>query len=270
MWWLIGAAGAVLVAGAAYRKRSLSLSGMLAAILMGTVYFGAGSLFWFGMLLLFFATSTMLSRLWHEQKADLEASYDKTGTRDAGQVFANGGIGMLLVIGYALYPSEAWVYLFIGAMATVTADTWATEIGTLSRKPPVSVLTFRRITTGESGGVSLPGTIAAGGGALLIGVAAWLLQALAPLGGTAPPMAPTVLAGLLGGVAGAFADSLLGATVQRMRRCTVCGREVESRQHCGRETVYARGWRWMDNDAVNAISSLAGAGVALAAGLFLA
>ena len=51
MDWLIGAAGALIVAGAAYRKRSLSESGAAAAILMGTIYYGAGNVFWFGTLL---------------------------------------------------------------------------------------------------------------------------------------------------------------------------------------------------------------------------
>lgn len=139
--WLIGACGALLVAGAAYWKQSLSLSGMLAAIVMGTIYFGAGNAFWFGILLLFFISSSLLSKLHHENKAELEATYDKTGRRDAGQVFANGGLGMLLVLLNAIYPLEIWGFLFIGVMATVTSDTWATEIGTLAKRPPRSVLT---------------------------------------------------------------------------------------------------------------------------------
>ena len=77
--WLIGACGALLVAGAAYWKQSLSFSGMLAAIVMGTIYFGAGNAFWFGILLLFFISSSLLSKLHHENKAELEATYDKTG-----------------------------------------------------------------------------------------------------------------------------------------------------------------------------------------------
>lgn len=60
MDWLIGAAGALIVAGAAYRKRSLSESGAAAAILMGTIYYGAGNVFWFGTLLLFHNVYTSL------------------------------------------------------------------------------------------------------------------------------------------------------------------------------------------------------------------
>lgn len=262
--WGIGFCGALLVAGAAYYKQSLSFSGMLAAIAMGTIYFGAGNAFWFGILLLFFISSSLLSKLHHENKVELEATYDKTGRRDAGQVFANGGLGMLLVLLNAIYPLEMWGYLFIGVMATVTSDTWATEIGTLAKKPPRSVLTWRSLPTGTSGGVSLPGTLAAAAGGALIGAASWLLRAAS--GMPDHSFLLLTLAGLLGGLAGAFADSGLGATVQRMNRCTVCGREVEASRHCGQPTVYARGWRWMDNDAVNAVSSIIGGVVALLVG----
>ncbi len=151
MLWILGACGALLVAGAAYRKRSLSFSGMIAAFVMGTVYFGAGNAFWFGILLLFFISSSLLSKLHHENKAELELTYDKTGTRDAGQVFANGGMGMMLVLLNAVYPLELWGFLFIGVMATVTSDTWATEIGTLAKKPPRSVLTGKVLPAGNLG-----------------------------------------------------------------------------------------------------------------------
>lgn len=90
MDWIIGAVCAFIVAGAAYAKKSLTLSGCLAAVLMGTIYYGAGNLFWFGTLLLFFITSTLLSKYRKERKQELEKSYAKTGNRDAGQVFANG------------------------------------------------------------------------------------------------------------------------------------------------------------------------------------
>ncbi|ASA26227.1 DUF92 domain-containing protein [Paenibacillus donghaensis] len=256
MQWIIGAIGALVVAGAAYWKQSLSFSGMLAALVMGTVYFGAGNLFWFGILLLFFISSSLLSRLRHDNKADLEETYAKTGRRDAGQVFANGGMGMLLVLLYAIYPLELWSFLFIGVMATVTSDTWATEIGTLSRKPPRSVLTGRVMKAGASGGVSLLGTMAAAAGGVLIGVSSWLLRTMS--GMPEQPFLLLALCGLLGGLAGAFADSILGATVQQMNRCLVCGREVESLQHCGVKTEHARGWKWMSNDRVNMISSLIG------------
>ncbi|MDO7906030.1 DUF92 domain-containing protein [Paenibacillus sp. JX-17] len=264
MDWIIGAVCAVAVGGAAFAKKSLTLSGFLAAVVMGAVYYGAGNVFWFGTLLLFFVTSTALSKYKQERKRDLEQSYAKTGERDAGQVFANGGIGMVLCLLNAVWPSPLWGYAFIGVMATVTADTWATEIGSLSRRAPRSVLNGKVLEPGASGGVSWLGSGAAAAGGLLIGLGAWLFLDL--MGTPALSLPGWVLMGLLGGWAGAFTDSYLGATVQDMYRCTVCGKWVEVQEHCGHPTVHARGWLWMSNDAVNLISSLAGGAAAVLIG----
>lgn len=85
MQWVIGALGALIVAGAAYWKQSLSLSGMIAAVVMGTIYFGAGNAFWFGILLIFFITSSLLSKLHHDNKAELELTYAKTSAAMPGR-----------------------------------------------------------------------------------------------------------------------------------------------------------------------------------------
>ncbi len=271
--WLIGLACAGLIAGLGYRKQWLSGSGAIAAAMMGTIYYAAGSLLWFGLLILFFISGSVLSRMKRERKRRMEQDYAKGSRRDAGQVFANGGLGMLLCLGNAFAPHEAWVLAFVGVMATVTADTWATEMGSLSRKPPRSVLNGRVLEPGASGGVSLRGTMAAAAGGSIIGGAAWLFSLLSSAGNPYTDLSSfvsvlygacvMVFAGLIGGLAGCFADSYLGATVQLMHRCTVCGKIVETNIHHGQPTVYARGWRWMNNDMVNAVSSIFGGAVAL-------
>ncbi|MGC5771217.1 DUF92 domain-containing protein [Paenibacillus pabuli] len=268
MDWIIGAVCAFIVAGAAYAKKSLTLSGCLAAIIMGTIYYGAGNLFWFGTLLLFFITSTLFSKFRKDRKQELEKSYAKTGNRDAGQVMANGGIGMFLCLGNWVLPHPAWLYAFIGVMATVTSDTWATEWGSLSRKPPRSVLTWKVLIPGTSGGVSLLGTLAAAIGGALIGVGASFFSWVSGIEGMG--LLSWACLGLIGGLAGAFADSYLGATVQYMYRCTVCGREVEVSEHCGHPTVRSRGWTWMSNDLVNVLSSIIGGCLAIGLGIILA
>ncbi|WP_411346732.1 DUF92 domain-containing protein [Paenibacillus sp. WLX1005] len=273
MDWLVGALCAGLISGLGYRKRWLSGSGACAAAMMGTIYYGAGNLLWFGLLILFFISGSVLSKMKRERKRKMEQDYAKGSRRDAGQVFANGGLGMLLCIGNAIAPHPAWVLAFVGIMATVTADTWATEWGSLSRKPPRSVLNGRILEPGASGGISLRGTVAAAAGGLVIGIAAWMFSIISPVGNPYTEYSggsdlmhggwQLIMAGLIGGLAGCFADSYLGATVQLMYRCTVCDKIVETTMHCGQPTVYARGWRWMNNDMVNAISSIAGGAVAL-------
>lgn len=304
IYWGIGALGAALVAGLAYRKHSLSLSGMVAAIVMGTVYFGAaqGAWFWFGLLLLFFISSSLLSRLKAEHKHELEKSYAKTGRRDAGQVFANGGAGMAACLGYVLWPDPFWAYFFVGTLAAVTADTWATELGGLSRRQPRSLLTWRTVPAGTSGGVSLLGSTAALAGALLLGGAGWLLLAwpeweswavwlglgetvsalisqLAQWAGGSPEILSALPMGLslgqwllIGGISGfvgAYVDSLLGATVQRMYRCSECGKLVEVEVHCEKPALPDRGLTWMNNDAVNILSALTAGFIAAGLGIWL-
>lgn len=265
MDWIVGALCALLVSVAAYTKRSLSFSGMLAAIVMGTVYYGAGNLFWFGILLLFFVSSSVFSHFRGDRKEELEKSYAKSGKRDAGQVLANGGLGMLACLGNWLWPHTDWSYFFVGTMAAVTADTWATEWGGLSKTPPRSVLNGKRIPPGTSGGVTFLGSSAALIGAAIIGGAAWLLLQWTESTTGLPnlPLWKWILVGGLSGFAGAFADSFLGATLQRMNRCPVCGKSVEVADHCGRPTEPFRGLGWMSNDMVNLLSSLVAGGLAI-------
>ncbi|MFB6364738.1 DUF92 domain-containing protein [Paenibacillus elgii] len=271
--WIIGLAGSVLIAGAAYRKRSLSGSGFATAVLLGTLMYAAGSLAWFGTLIAFFISSSLLSKWRSKKKAAAESGYAKSGRRDAGQVLANGGLGLALCLGAALVPHPAWWAAFIGVMATVTADTWATEIGGLSRTAPRSIVSGRPVPPGTSGGVSPVGLAASAAGGLFIGAVAWALAALQPeqaaWEASVRSAAGLCVLGLVGGLAGSLADSWLGAVYQVMYRCRVCGKEIEKNRHCEAAAVRIRGLAFMTNDTVNAVSSAFGGAVTFVLSLWL-
>ena len=148
---------------------------------------------------------------------------------------------------------------YLGAMATVNADTWATELGVISRQSPRLITSGQVVEAGTSGGISLFGTLATLGGAVVIG----LVGAAFHLGAGAPGM---LLAATIGGVCGSLLDSLLGATIQAIYYCVTCQKETERHpEHtCGTPTRQTRGWDWLNNDFVNLIASLVGALVALA------
>ena len=244
-----------LVAFLAWRAGALSSSGAWAAAFSGGLIFGFGGLPWAAVLLAFFFSSSGLSRLAARRKEILNEKYSKGSRRDWGQVLANGGLGALLAVAHALLPSQGWVWVaFVGALAAVNADTWATELGVLSREKPRSITTGRQVERGTSGGVTGMGYLAAATGALFIGLVA---AAFNPL-----PAAPGVLAAALaGGLAGSTFDSLLGATVQAIYWCPTCQKETERhpRHTCGTETEPMRGWPWLDNDLVNFACSGMGA-----------
>src|SRR6185295_8087434 len=98
--------------------------------------------------------------------------FEKTGRRDLAQTLANGGIGAALALAYGLSGQPlVLLVVFGGVMATVTADTWATEIGVLSPQPPRLLTTWRCVEPGTSGGITAYGMLASAGGALTIGLA---------------------------------------------------------------------------------------------------
>ena len=111
------------------------------------------------------------------------------------------------------------------------------------------------------------GSLATFLGAALVGVLAAIFSAW--MDAAAFGSLSVILAALLGGVSGAFFDSFLGATVQAIYFCPTCQKETERHplHVCGAQTSRLRGWRWLNNDMVNFLSSLGGASIA--AGVFL-
>ena len=267
---VLGLAASAAIGWVAYRRQALARSGVIGAVLVGTTISSFGGWVWGLVLITFFVLSSLLSRYRVLVKESLTEKFAKGGRRDLGQVLANGGVGALVAVGYALTRQPLLWGAFVGAMATVTADTWATELGVLSKRPPRLLTTWRIVEVGTSGGVSLLGSLAMLAGALVIGLAmAMLLFGDGLLGGSGNAVLGSdgVLGGVLlmpsavlGGLAGALIDSLLGATVQAIYYSATRDKDTEKRiDPDGTANELVRGWLWMNNDAVNLISSLAGA-----------
>lgn len=264
-----------------YWRGSLTQSGIVGATLVGTAIFGFGGLLPALLLVAFFVSSSALSTLYSETKNGLSGNYQKGGRRDFAQALANGGWAAILAIGLGISGNQP-IFLsgFIGAIAAVTADTWATEIGVSSRIPPRMITSGRIVAPGTSGAVTMLGTFAAMAGGIFIGAVAALgsaviaaiaitapgIQSLPPLPEASAMLAEMphialglILLGGIAGLAGALFDSALGATVQAAYFCEYDEVQTERRVHsCGRETRLLRGWKWLDNDAVNFLASVFG------------
>ncbi|HEY0396547.1 MAG TPA: DUF92 domain-containing protein [Candidatus Elarobacter sp.] len=277
---VIGAAFAAVIAGLAWRARSLTRSGAFAAFIVGLLTYAGGSVGFALVLLAFFIPAVLLSRLGRGRKREL-VDIGKHGARDALQVAANGGVATACAVVWAFTHDPRWAVAFAGAYAAAAADTSGTEIGTLARHRPRSILTLRPVATGLSGGISLPGTLAELAASLWIGAVALAGIPLAYILTTGEfgfsfarsvpsiGMIPVVvlLAVPLGGFAGATVDSLLGATLQELRWCDACGRSCETNPHaCGAPTRRVRGVPGFSNDLVNLLATVTGA--AVAAGVF--
>ncbi len=259
---LLGFLLAVFVSYFAYRIHSLSRGGAIAATFVGTIVFGLGGWQWAIVLLAFFITSSALSRLFKDRKRSANEKFSKGSERDAGQVLGNGGLATAFVMLNTIFPHQPWTWIgFAATLASVNADTWATELGTLNSNLPHLITDLRkRVEAGTSGGVSLWGTLAALLGASVVGVFAALLY-------------PTdhwslFLLITFSGLFGSLFDSFLGATAQAMYFCPKDQKETEKHplHTCGTETIHLRGWKWLNNDWVN--FACGAAGVLMAQGVF--
>jgi uncharacterized protein (TIGR00297 family) len=247
---VVGALVAAAIVAVAYRRRSLSFDGALAAFVLGTICSVAGW-DWAALLIGFFITGSLLSQYESGRKLERTRSVvEKGGKRDTWQVLANGGVFTAAAAMSVVQASPVWMALGAGALGAAAADTWATEIGVLSSSTPRSILTGRAVTTGQSGGITVRGVLAGVFGAAAMAVGALVVG----WGGS------SAMAAFIGGIGGFTLDSVLGAAVQARRWCDRCNTITERPVHdCGTTTRIAGGLALVNNDAVNAISSAFGA-----------
>jgi uncharacterized protein (TIGR00297 family) len=218
----------------------LTPGGVVTAVLVGaavTWRLGWGALVPLSSFLL---TGSLLTRL----------AGGESPMRNARQVVANGGAAVLAAL-LGSWPGLA------GAIAAATADTWATEIGARSPRPPRLITTGAPVAPGRSGGITALGSAGGIAGAVLIAAISGLVAAQLRWRGA------WIAAGA--GMLGMLADSLLGATLQARWACPACGAETERPGECHGPRRLVRGVRWIDNDAVNLAGSLCGAVTAWAA-----
>jgi uncharacterized protein (TIGR00297 family) len=224
----------LLVGILGYRRGALSGSGVVGALITGTLIFGLGGWEWGVLLVAFFISSSALSFYRARDKQELAEKFAKGHRRDLGQALANGGVAALLAVLSRLLPlpgggrEGVWFFACAGAMAAVNADTWATELGVLSPHPPRLITTGRRVQVGASGGVTWSGMAASLGGALLIG----LLGALI-LGQGWAAAGALLLATTVGGLAGPACRPSTGATPAGKRPSARCIAAAPRRACCG-------------------------------------
>jgi uncharacterized protein (TIGR00297 family) len=180
------------------------------------------------------------TRLGRNRKEQIGTAESRRG-RSAAQVAANLGVAALACSEFVQSwlmdthwfskGSLAPVPLFavgLAALAEAAADTVSSEIGQVLGGQPQMITTLRTVDPGTDGAVSLAGTLAGiVAAAIVAGIGAMALRGSLAL----------FWISVAGGVFGLLFDSLLGATLER------------------------RGW--LNNDAVNFLSTASAAGFAL-------
>jgi len=230
---------------AGYFTRLLTISGAAAAFIIGsliTLGLGVKGLIILG---LFFGSSSFWSKIKSVKKERAEELLVKGSQRDWQQVIANGGLAAISSAMYYYSNDFDWVIGFCICLAASNSDTWASEIGSMSKGRPVDVKSFKRVARGTSGAVSLLGTSAAAAGSLLVATGAFLLLHLE---------LNELLFIFILGFCGNIIDTFLGAFVQAGYQCPHCGLKTEKMIHCGQNTRLIKGFSILNNDVVNFLS----------------
>jgi uncharacterized protein (TIGR00297 family) len=239
------------------RRRSLTVSGAVTASLVGRIIFFMLGVGGWACLLLFFVTSTLLGKFRRHSLVSVATINQKGNCRDWIQVFANGGPASLCAVGFGLTGDPMFLILYGAALAEANSDTWASEIGILSKTKPVLITTFEAVPPGLSGGITVLGTSASLVGAFAI-AGPWFLVFRGYLNDAYFGLGIVGVAGF----AGALIDSLLGATVQSHFWDTERNQLTEHEVRNGNRYELARGIRGINNDVVNLLSNLAAVGIA--------
>lgn len=245
----------LVVSISSYAARQLTFGGAVAAYLVG---FGPTWVLGFGALttlLLFFMAAGVLGKLAKRAISfDVMKIHKKGGRRDAAQVYANGLMALVSALLYAFNPSLPFLVMFGSAVGEAASDTFASEVGILSKTKPVSIITGRPMKAGLSGAVSPLGLASGLVGAVLIALCMW--GCFLPITAKSA-LAASVIA--LSSFFGCLLDSVLGATVQAHYYDEVNDRITERPVVDGRVLPLERGLRWVDNDVVNLVSNVVSA-----------
>ncbi|CAH0478826.1 unnamed protein product [Peronospora belbahrii] len=253
----------LLAGGLGYRglkKQSLDVTGAISACFVG--FFTLVSGYRFGLLLLgFYFSGSKLTKVRAKLKQKLDANYKTGGQRSARQVLACSLLATIIAVYSVLQfgddsamldfhaaPGRSYLLAsYIGHYACCTADTWASELGVLSKSEPRLITTLKRVPPGTNGGVSMLGMVVSALGGAFIG-ALYYMASLAS--GTAQLQVVTL--GVVTGLFGSVLDSVIGATMQ----ATYFDRAKRKVCHETANVEHVSGVDWLSNEQVNAVSTV--------------
>jgi uncharacterized protein (TIGR00297 family) len=233
--FVIGFILSMLIGVLAYKKESLSESGVLTALVLGTLIFGFAGWFAFLVLISFFVLSSLISNFNPDKKSS---------RRTAVQVLSNGLIATIAGMLYYVYGNFEFLVLLVASIAMAASDTWSSEIGRLSKNDPRHIFTFKVMKKGLSGGVSLLGFSAS----ILAG---FVFSALIFI---ITDQLIYVFLVFIFAFLGSLIDSMLGTIQAKYRDLST--NEIVENQYEG--SIYYSGFTWISNNKVNLLSNLIG------------
>ncbi len=224
---LSGLGLSLILAYLAFFLNWITLDATKAVVVVGMITFGFAGVWAAAALIFFFVSSSIITRKKRPNGVDAGKvplrSVDPyhNSRRDGYQVWANGFWVAVFALLWFQFEQIYFMMAIFGAIATATADTWATELGAREEGRTRLITTFKKVPPGTDGGISLKGTFAA----ILGSCALASLLLVMPEQVELNIVITVAAAGLLGSIA----DSYLGAYFQNRDIPFLSGNENGSR-----------------------------------------
>lgn len=237
--FLISLILSLILAGFAYLKKALTKPALLLAFILCLIITYSGGLTSFIILTVVFLGS-QISKIISPAKAKPETQ------KNIFQILANVLLGAISLLIYYFTKNSFFPVVYASLMAEALSDTMASDIGILSKKEPINILTLKRSKPGLSGNISTLGLAASLASSLTIA----LIFSFSNFDLT------SLLIITFSGFLGALLDSLFGALIQVKYQCPVCHKITEEKNHCDTPTTHYQGLKYIDNNAINFLSNL--------------
>ncbi|KAK4794242.1 hypothetical protein SAY86_012236 [Trapa natans] len=216
----------IFIAGSPILVTGLSLSGIGAAFLLGTLTWRAFGPSGFLVVAIYFVLGTAATKVKMAQKEAQGVAEKRKGRRGPGSVIGSSAAGCLCaflsIFGVGGASFSLWRLGFVASFCTKLSDTVSSEIGKAYGKTTYLVTTFKVVPRGTEGAISLEGTAAGLLASICLAFASYLLQEI--------NVAEAVICVLAAQIAN-LGESIIGAAFQDKE-----------------------GFRWLNNDAVNIIN----------------
>ena len=198
---------ATVMAVESYKLNCLTKSGAVASFIVGTCVGVFGSFNAFFLLTAFTIAGFIATLRDFDRKKAMGLQEGELGERTAANVFGVGLPPCLVVLINFIHPLDPYLFdiLFISTITVAGADTIASEMGVKAKKTYM-ITTFKEVSAGVNGGVSVRGTLVSTIVALLIAMLGWFV-----LTGTLDVL---LLIPFAAGVVGNILDSVFGAVLE--------------------------------------------------------
>ncbi|OMO92578.1 hypothetical protein COLO4_17478 [Corchorus olitorius] len=217
----------IFVIGSPLLVTGLSLSGICAAFLLGTLTWRAFGSPGFLLVASYFVIGTAVTKVKMAQKEAQGVAEKRKGRRGPGSVIGSSAAGcicaflMIYGIGGEAF-TQLWRLGFVASYCTKLSDTASSEIGKAYGKTTYLVTNFQIVPRGTEGAVSVEGTLAGLVASILLASIGCFMGEI-----NVPEAVICVIASQIANLG----ESIIGAEFQ------------------GKE-----GFRWLNNDAVNIIN----------------